>query len=142
MSCFMGETRNVFVTDQRRAWMRLRSHTVVFEREPEFQEYLRDPSGSVMTILRVWLAERAKGASVIRYYIGSVRHCECGGWTSIRELHRLFRQATITARLVGEKRPEFRARLSKVLRKHLHQMKRENRRCGRDRRSSISHAQH
>ena len=47
----------MFVTEERRAWMRLRTHTVVFDREPDFARYAADRSGSVVTILRVWVAE-------------------------------------------------------------------------------------
>lgn len=97
--------------------MRLRSHTVVFERDPDFERFRGDPSGSVLSVLRVWVADPGPGAPRLRHYLGSVRHCECGGWMSRRELYRLFRRATMTARRVGERGSQFRARLSTVLRK-------------------------
>jgi hypothetical protein len=114
---------NIFVTVERRAWMRLHSHTVVFDRDPAFDRFLRDPSGSVLSILRIWVAESAVGPAVIRHYLGSVRHCACGGWMSRMELYRLFRQATVIAGLVGERAHTFRARLSALLRDYFHEEK-------------------
>jgi hypothetical protein len=110
--------KNVFVTQEKRAWMRLRSHTVVFERDPDYARYLADQSGSVLSVLRIWVADTATGPAEIRHYLGSVRHCACGGWMSREELFRLFRQATVTACLVGESTSTFRASLSHLLRKH------------------------
>lgn len=108
--------KNIFVTDEKRAWMRLRSHTVVFDRDPDFTRCQASPGGSVLSILRIWIAEPNDGESVIRYYLGSIRHCECGGWMSPGELHRLFRRATTVARQMGEETKIFRARLSRFLR--------------------------
>ena len=107
----------IFVTEEKRSWMRLRSHTVVFERDPDFDRFRDDPSGSILSVLRIWVTDSASDAPCLRHYLGSVRHCECGGWMSRRELYRLFRRATTTARSVGERGSLFRARLSKVLRK-------------------------
>jgi hypothetical protein len=111
----MAVRENIFVSDQRRVWMRLRDHTVVFERDPDFPRFVADPSGSVLRIARVWVAG-AESGSPLRYYVGSVRRCECGGWTSRRELIRLFRRATATAGHLGESAHSFRARLSGYLR--------------------------
>jgi len=107
----MAMRKNVFITSERRAWMRLRSHTVVFDRDPQFARYLTDASGSVLSILSIWVADAAAGSAVVHHYLGNVRHCGCGGWMSHRELHRLFRRATVTARRVGERAHTFRARL-------------------------------
>ena len=96
--------------------MRLSSHTVVFDRDPAFARFLTDSSGSVLSILRIWVAEAAAGQAVIRHYLGSVRHCACGSWLSRRELYRLFRRARLTASFVGESAQTFRARLSSFLR--------------------------
>ena len=96
--------------------MRLRDHTVVFDWEPEFARFLGDPSGCVLLILRIWVADSESGTSSVHHYVGSVRRCECGGWMSHRELMRLFRRATITARILGESAGAFRARLIRFLR--------------------------
>jgi len=114
---------SIFVTRERRAWMRLQTHTVVFDRDPEFARFLTNASGSVLTILHIWVADVAAGPAVIRHYLGSVRHCACGGWMSRWELYRLFRQAKVTAGFVGEGTHTFRARLSSLLRDYFHEEK-------------------
>jgi len=96
--------------------MRLRDHIAVFEREPDFKRFLGDPSGSVLHILRIWVAFGEPGADAIRHYVGSIRRCECGGWMSQRELRRLFQRATITASHLGENARTFRGRLRGLLR--------------------------
>lgn len=110
-----------FVTYERRAWMRLRDHIVVFDREPDFERFSRDTSGSVLRILRIWVAAPTSGSPVTRQYMGSVRRFERGGWMSRRELLRLFRRARITARRVGENANTFCARLSEFLRDNFEQ---------------------
>lgn len=98
--------------------MRLRTHTVVFERDPDFTRFLEDPSGSVMRIVRIWVEHTESESLKIRHYVGSVRRCECGGWMSHRELLRLFRRATVTARHLGESAQTFRVRLRRFLREY------------------------
>lgn len=96
---FSVQTRNVSVSNhpktgvERRAWVRTGDHTVVFDRDPDFVRFLADSSGSVLRILRIWVADADTDAPRIRHYLGSVRRCECGGWMSHRELIRLFRRA-------------------------------------------------
>ena len=109
---------NVFVTAERQVWMRLRDHTVVFDRDPDFTRFLPDPSGSVMQILRIWVADPGPESPRIRHYIGSVRHCASRGWVSHRELVRLFRRATSAALRLGISAQPFRMRLSDLLRQH------------------------
>jgi hypothetical protein len=112
---------NIFVTDERRAWMRLRDHLVVFDREPDFQRFHRDPSGSILRVLRIWVARPGSDSRHLWRYVGSIRRCECGGWVSNRELLRLFRRASVTARHVGERADAFRARLRGFLRDYFDQ---------------------
>jgi len=112
---------SIFVTDERRAWMRLRDHLVVFDRDPDFGRFCRHTSGSVLRILRIWVASPASDLPVTRQYVGSIRRCECGGWMSRRELLRLFRRARVTARKVGESADAFCARLSGFLRDYFDQ---------------------
>lgn len=106
----------MFLTDERRVWMRLRDHVVIFERDPEFDRFRADPSGSVLRILRIWVAHPGPELCDVRHYVGSVRHWECGGWMSRRELFRLFRRATTTARRLEMSARSFRACLSRFLR--------------------------
>ena len=117
----MAIPRNIFVTDERRVWMRLQDHTVVFERDPDFTRFLADPSGSVLHILRIWVAYPESESPGIQYYVGSVRHCDYGGWMSHRELLRLFRRATVAARCLGESARTFRARLTSFLREYFNE---------------------
>lgn len=108
-----------FITDEKRAWMRLRDHAVVNERDPDFERFSKDPSGSILQILRIWASSTHTSTPVQGHYIGSVRHCECGGWVSSRrELNRLFHRATDAARLLGAETRGFRSDLSKLLRAH------------------------
>ena len=108
----------VFVTDERRAWMRLRDHVVIFDRDPDFRRFHTDPSGSVLRVLRIWVARPGSAAPVVREYLGSIRRCECGGWMSHRELLRLFRRASAAAVRAGEGAHAFRARLRGFLREY------------------------
>ena len=114
----MTESESIFITDERRVWMRLRDHIAIFERDPDFERFLADASGSVLHIVRIWVGCPEAGALQIRHYLGSIRRCQCGGWTSHRELLRLFRRATVTARLLGEGAGAFRGRLSQFLREY------------------------
>jgi hypothetical protein len=116
-----SEMAHVIISNERRAWMRLASHTVVFDREPGFLRFSEDPSGSVIRILHLWLAEPALEFPTIRHYLGSVRRCDCGGWVSRREVVHLFRRATATAVLAGENSQRLRHTLSKYLRNYFNQ---------------------
>ena len=105
-----------FVAEERRAWMRLRDHVVVFERDPDFARFLLDPSGSVLRILRIWVTGPGSESPANLHYVGSIRRCQCGGWMSHRELLRLFRRARFSAHKVGVRADTFRVRLSGFLR--------------------------
>jgi len=96
--------------------MRLRDHIVIFERDPAFRRFLKNPSGSVLRVVRIWVASQDSDPPRIRRYLGSIRRCQCGGWMSHRELVRLFRRATIAASHIGERADKFRASLSLFLR--------------------------
>ena len=109
---------HVIISNERRAWMRLASHTVVFDREPDFLRFSEDPSGSVIRILHLWLAEPPLDFPTIRHYLGSVRRCDCGGWVSRREVVQLFRRATAAAVLARENGRHLRHILSRYLRKY------------------------
>jgi hypothetical protein len=106
------------ISVERLAWMRLASHTVVFDRDPDFARFSKDPSGSVIRIVHLWLAAAGQGLPTIRHYLGSVRRCDCGGWISRWELARLFRRATFAAHLAGESGLSLRHSLSRYLREY------------------------
>lgn len=122
----MAIPKTIFITDEKRAWMRLRSHTVVFERDPEFSRYLEDESGSVLSMLRIWVSGSGQEPRAISHYLGSVRYCECGGWMSRLELYRLFRQATTVAGQIGERAATFRTKLSELLRHRFGKLKQQS----------------
>jgi hypothetical protein len=109
---------HVIISNERRAWMRLASHTVVFDREPDYLRLSKDPSGSVVRILHLWLAEPPPELPAARHYLGSVRRCDCGGWVSRRQVMQLFRRATAAAILAGENGRCLRHTLSRYLRKY------------------------
>ena len=119
-------TTSIFVTDERRVWMRLRDHIVIFDDEPDFARFLKDPSGSVLRVLRIWVVHSGADSSSVRRYVGSVRRCSCGGWVSNHELIRLFRRATITAGILGESAEAFRAKLSRFLREYFDDEQRDD----------------
>ena len=109
---------HVIISTERRAWMRLASHTVVFDREPDYLRFAEDPSGSVIRILHLWLAEPPLDSPTIRHYLGSVRRCDCGGWVSRWEVVQLFRRATAAAVLAGENTRCLRHALTGYLRRY------------------------
>ena len=104
-----------FVKSERRSWSRFRTHTVIFDHEPEFERLHENPDGEVTILLRVWVADALPGNSILRY-LGAVRRSEHGRWISRRELYRLFRHATVLAQDNGMEARPFRSRLSSFLR--------------------------
>jgi len=104
----------IFLTRERKNWMRLRSHTVVFDSEPDFALRRDDPSGALMRILHIWLADPLGEPPTVQAYPGSVRFCE--GWYSRRELFRFFRRASAAAGSHGPRGAVFRHSLSAFLR--------------------------
>jgi len=115
MKAVMGPSS--FVSKERKVWMRLRSHTVVFDRDPDFPRYAKDPSGHIMRILYLWRVTREHDHHIIREYLGNVRLAE--GQLSQPELHRLFRTVSRSADRRGERRASTRRAMSHYLRQHL-----------------------
>ncbi len=106
------------ISRERRVWMRLCTHTAVFDKDPEFARCSEDLGGSVIRIVHLWLVGAGEGLPTIRHYLGSVRRWNCGGWVSRCELARLFRRATAAARLMGESGLHLRHDLTRYLRKY------------------------
>ncbi|MHC4580480.1 MAG: hypothetical protein ACYS14_03430 [Planctomycetota bacterium] len=42
-----------FHFEERRAWIRTRTHTVVYDHDPDFPRFSKDPSGTVKRMVRV-----------------------------------------------------------------------------------------
>jgi hypothetical protein len=57
-----------FLFEERRCWVRSATHTVVFERDPDYPRFARDPSGQVRTFVRIWLT----GWRAAPTYVGGV----------------------------------------------------------------------
>jgi hypothetical protein len=106
----------IFLSRERKSWMRLASHTVVFDTEPDFHARMNDASGVIMRILHIWLAEPCGNETPIRAYVGSVRFSS--GWYSRRELFRLFRRARASAVGLGMNVANLRSNLSDFLREY------------------------
>ena len=85
--------------------MRTGTHTVVFDRDPDFPRFAADPSGCLHSLLRIWRYHDGKDA----HYLGSCR--VCAGSPRWSDLMRLFRR-------VRSDRPLRRA-LAAALRRHL-----------------------
>lgn len=106
-----------FHIEERRAWIRTQSHTVVFDRDPEFARFVQDPGGFIQRIVRVWAAEPSQDIPYKRAYLGALvllanRAC-------LSELNRLLRQADAYAGDVGESPKELRRQLVETLREHI-----------------------
>lgn len=85
-----------FLIEERQAWVRTQTHTLVFDRDPDFPRFSRDPSGTVKKLYRVWLEDTPRTPKT---YLGSARLC-ADGW-SLQELTRLFRRVSRYANGAG-----------------------------------------
>lgn len=108
-----------FHVEQRRAWVRTSTHTVVYDRDPDYIRFARDPSGKVKRMLRIWLAERNAEQPLLRAYLGTVTFCFTK--PSFRDLCRLFHLTTAAAKVAGESAKALRHDLADLLRKYIHE---------------------
>lgn len=108
-----------FHTEERRAWIRTHTHTVVYDRDPDFPRFSVDPSGTVKRMLRIWLAEPGAGRPLLHAYLGTVTFCFSG--PSFRDLCRLFRLTSRAAKLVGHSAGALRQDLADLLRRNIQQ---------------------
>jgi hypothetical protein len=106
-----------FHIEERRAWIRTQSHTVVFDRDPEFARFVQDPSGCIQRIVRVWAAELTPAHPHKLAYFGAVMLL--ANQASLSELSRLFRKASEYATCSGDSPKELRRELIETLRKHI-----------------------
>jgi hypothetical protein len=105
-----------FQIEERRAWVRTHTHTIVYDRDSEFDEHAQNPTGSVQRMLRIWLSDTARGRVVPRAYLGWVSLCE--GRAFPGHLRRLYRRLTEQAPRVVEHPRALRRKLSGALRDH------------------------
>ena len=108
-----------FHVEQRRAWVRTSTHTVVYDRDPNYMRFARDPSGTVKLMLRIWLAERKAGRLCLRAYLGTVTFCFMK--PSFRDMCRLFHLTTIAAKAAGQSAQALRHDLADLLRKYINE---------------------
>ena len=108
-----------FHIEQRRAWVRTSTYTIVFDRDPDYLRFARDPSGKVRRMLRIWLAERKAEKPLLRAYLGTVTFCFIR--PSYRDMYRLFRFATTAAKTAGESAKALRHDLADLLRMYFHE---------------------
>lgn len=100
-----------FVLEERKFWVRTRTHTLVLERDPEFARLSGEPTGDVTRIYRVWL----EGVEpVLNTYVGSLR-LRPDGWSK-RDLTRVFRRVSQFAKDAGVPPRDLRQRLANRLR--------------------------
>jgi len=106
-----------FHVEQRRAWIRAHTHTVVYDRDPDFPRFSGDPSGTVKRMVRIWLAESGPEQPRLQAYLGTVTFCFAG--PSFRELCRLFRLASRAAKAAGQSAQGLRRDLATLVRRYV-----------------------
>jgi len=106
-----------FHVEQRKAWVRTQTHTVVYDRDPDFPRFSCDPSGSIKRMIRIWLAEPGPGQPCLHSYLGTVTFCFAG--PSYRDLCRLFHLASRAAMAAGQSAKTLRRDLVTVLRRYI-----------------------
>ncbi len=100
-----------FLVEQRRAWVRTQTHTLVFDRDPDFGRFSQNPTGEIKQLYRIWLADNPANK---RAYLGSIRRCKTG-WP-YEDLIHFFRRASRSAAQVGVSPRTLRPRLAGFLR--------------------------
>jgi len=106
-----------FHVEERRAWIRTHTHTVVYDRDPDYCRFAKDSTGAVKRMLRIWLAEGKGDRPYLRAYLGTVTFCFMG--PSFRELYRLFHLTSRAAKSAGTPDKALRHRLTCLLRKYI-----------------------
>ena len=108
-----------FHVEQRCAWIRTNTHTIVYDHDPDYLRFARDPSGKVKRMLRIWLAERNTDRLLLRTYLGTVTFCFMK--PSLKDLYRLFHLTTMAAKATGQSARALRHDLANLLRKYIHE---------------------
>jgi hypothetical protein len=106
-----------FHVEKRSAWVRTTTHTVIYDRDPDYHRFEKDPSGSIKYMLRIWLAERNPDKLLLRNYLGTVTFCFMK--PSLKDLYRLFHLTTLAARAAGHSARALRRDLADLLREYM-----------------------
>jgi len=108
-----------FHVEERRAWIRTSTHTIVYDRDPDYPRFEKDPGGTVKRMLRIWLAEPKGNQPHLVAYLGTVMLCFTG--PSFRDLCRLLRFTTRAAKAGEQSAKALRHDLAGIVRAHLHE---------------------
>ncbi|MFC1634793.1 hypothetical protein ACFL5Z_08120 [Planctomycetota bacterium] len=106
-----------FHIEQRTAWIRTSTHTVVYDRDPDYPRFANDPGGTIKRMLCIWLAEPGSDRPYLRAYLGTVTFCFTG--PSFRDLCRLFHFTNRAAGAAGQSAKALRNDLAVLLRQHI-----------------------
>jgi hypothetical protein len=114
-----------FHVEERRAWVRTSTHTVIYDRDPDYPRFAKDPGGTIKRMVRIWLAESRSdqpapdeaGPPFLRAYLGTVMFCFAG--PSYRDLFRLFHLTSKAAQAAGQSAKALRQDLAALLRKYI-----------------------
>ena len=107
-----------FHVEERKAWVRTSTHTVVFDRDPDYPRFERDPTGDIKGMLRIWLAESKGDRPYLRAYLGIVNLCVKS--SPHRDILRLFRFTSKAAKSAGQSAKVLRQKLSVLIRDQVH----------------------
>ena len=77
-----------FHLEERCAWVRTSTHTVILDRNPKFPRFAGNPSGMIARLIRVWRCDAA--GEELRAYLGAV--CLGPGGYRRQDLTRIFRR--------------------------------------------------
>jgi hypothetical protein len=99
------------VVEERSAWLRTSTHTVVLDRDPDFGRFATNPTGRAARWIRTWVSEPGRDGPVLTAYLGGLGVCAAGVRRTdlLRILRRLSRLAP------GEDRRRLRRRLRQYL---------------------------
>ena len=110
-----------FHIEERKAWVRNHTHTVVSDRDPDYERFAQDPSGNIRRIIRVWVAEPISNRPFKRAYLGAAIFFACR--FSLSELHLMFHRASAFTDDCEEPVKTVRHQLADTLRKYISQYK-------------------
>jgi len=106
-----------FHVEQRCAWVRPSTHTIVYDRDPDYPRFAQDANGKIARMLRIWLAEHKADKPFLRAYLGTVTFCFMR--PSFRDMCRLFHFTTAAAKTAGQSAKALRHDLADLLRKYI-----------------------
>ncbi len=106
-----------FHIEERHAWLRAATHTLVFDRDPDFETFRDNPSGIIKRLLRIWLAETRGERTLPRAYLGCIGFC--AGGPSRWEIARVLRRTMACEETAGEPGRVLRHRLLAAIRGRL-----------------------